>query len=130
MRIITNHLLKITRKQLDLKEDVTNSLLAITEIKYLSVVVILDSIMNRDVTVGIYLDMDSLFKEATTNMLMVQLSSINGVICEPYQSDRKYDLILTNNQLAKWDVECYVFSELGTKYDFKKIKETIREIYT
>jgi hypothetical protein len=130
MRVITSHLLNIAQKQLNLVDDTENSLLAITEIKYLSVVVILDSVMNRDVTVGISLEMDSLFKEATTNMLMVQLSSINGVICEPYQLDKTYDLILTNNQLAKWDTEYYVFSELGTKYDFKKIKETIRNIYT
>ncbi|MGF2188996.1 helix-turn-helix domain-containing protein [Vagococcus fluvialis] len=130
MRVITSHLLNIAQKQLNLVDDTENSLLAITKIKYLSVVVILDSVMNRDVTVGISLEMDSLFKEATTNMLMVQLSSINGVVCEPYQLDKTYDLILTNNQLVRWDTEYYVFSELGTKYDFKKIKETIRNIYT
>lgn len=129
MRVVTAHLLSITKKQLDLQEE-NNSLLNITEIKYLSVVVILDSVMNRDVTVGISLEMDGLFKEATTNMLMVQLSSINGVICEAYEPNKNYDLILTNNQLANWDTEYYVFSELGTKYDFKKIKETIRQIYT
>lgn len=130
MRVVTSHLLSIAQKQLNLVNDTANSLLPVTEIKYLSVVVILDSVMNRDVVVGVSLEMDSLFKEATTNMLMVQLSSINGVICEPYQLGKRYDLILTNNQLAKWDTEYYVFSELGTKYDFKKIKETIRSIYT
>ncbi len=97
---------------------------------YLSLIVILDNVMNRDVTVGISLEMDSLFKEATTNMLMVQLSSINGVNCEPYKQGKSYDLILTNNHHGQWETEHYVFSELGTKYDFKKIKETIRNIYT
>ena len=130
IRVITSHLLDIAQKQLGLAEDTNNSLLYITEIKYLSVVVILDNVMNRDVTVGISLEMDGLFKEAVTNMFMIQLNSINGVICEPYQTKKTYDLIITNNQEAKWQTDYYVISEVGTEYDLKKIKETIRKTYT
>lgn len=129
MRTLTNHLLKIAIKQLQLEPQPENSLLAITEIKYLSIVVIMDSMLNRDVTVGVSLEMDNLFKEATVNMLMVQLSSINGVLCEPFQEGHSYDLILTNQPKIEWKSEVYLFSELGTNYDFQKIKQTIRKIY-
>lgn len=129
MRTLTNHLLKIAIKQLQLEPQSENSLLAITEIKYLSIVVIMDSMLNRDVTVGVSLEMDNLFKEATVNMLMVQLSSINGVLCEPFQEGHSYDLILTNQPKIEWKSEVYLFSELGTNYDFQKIKQTIRKIY-
>ena len=129
MRTLTNHLLKIATKQLKIKPNDDNSLLPIPEIKYLSIVVIMDSLLSRDVTVGVSLEMDNLFKEATVNMLMVQLSSINGVLCEPYKKGTNYDLILTNQSQMDWKSEVYVFSELGTNYDFQKIKQTIRKIY-
>ena len=129
MRTLTNHLLKIATKQLKIKPNDDNSLLPITEIKYLSIVVIMDSLLSRDVTVGVSLEMDNLFKEATVNMLMVQLSSINGVFCEPYKIGHEYDLILTNQTKNEWKGEVYVFSEIGTNYDFQKIKQTIRRIY-
>ena len=129
MRTLTDHLLKIAVKQFQLDGEESNSLLPITEIKYLSIVVIMDSALKRDVTIGVSLEMDGLFKEATTNMLMVQLSSINGVFCEPYKIGHEYDLILTNQTKNEWKGEVYVFSEIGTNYDFQKIKQTIRRIY-
>lgn len=129
MRVLTTHLTKIAKKQLKLSEETHHQLLIMTEIKYLSIMAILDNVMKRDVTVGIALEMDPLFKEATSNMWMLQLSSMNGVVCEVYEPGKTYDLILTNKYQGKWDSDYYVFSELGTTYDLKRIRKNIRRIY-
>lgn len=129
IRKITSHLLSLAKKQLKIEVTNEDSLFSTTEIKYLSIIVIIDSWLRRDVTVGISLEMEVLFKEAITKMLMTQLSSMNSVICEPYDSQKKYDLIITNKNLHKWDSPVYVFSELGANYDFQKIKQAIRNIY-
>ncbi|MGO3732260.1 MAG: hypothetical protein ACTJHC_03675 [Vagococcus sp.] len=90
---------------------------------------IIDYQTSREIRVGISLEMEELFKEATTNMFIVQLKSLNGVICETYNSDKSYDLVITNQSYLESDAQKYVISELGTQFDMKQIKETIRRIY-
>lgn len=126
---LTDHLLDMCLERFNVHKEDQNSLVHLTKIKYLSVLAIIDYQTSREIRVGISLEMEELFKEATTNMFIVQLKSLNGVICETYNSDKSYDLVITNQSYLESDAQKYVISELGTQFDMKQIKETIRRIY-
>lgn len=119
-------MLGLAQDTLAIPYDEENSLLAMTEVKYLSIVTILDVEMNREIRIGIDLKMDSLFKEAAINMYMLHLNMINGVVVEACIPEHHYDLIITNQQQEK--VRYYRLSELGTNYDIQEIKKIIRQL--
>jgi len=121
-----NHLLELSAKELQSQSNEQDSLWAMTAIKYLSVLSIIDIRVNREVRVGIYLQLDELFKEATKNMLMLQLNSLNGVIVESFDETKHYDLVITNTELDL-DTKIYRITELGSAYDLKEIKKLIRQ---
>ncbi len=122
----TSKLLTLAEEALQIAHEPTNSLLAMTEVKYLSILTILDVEMNREIRVGIDLKMDPLFKEAATAMYMLHLKNINGVVVEAYSAEHTYDLIITNRK--KTQAPYYRLSELGTTYDMKEIKKIIRQL--
>lgn len=122
----TKKMLGLAQDTLAIPYDEENSLLAMTEVKYLSIVAILDVEMNREIRIGIDLKMDPLFKEAAINMYMLHLNMINGVVVEAYIPEHHYDLIITNQQQEK--VHYYRLSELGTNYDIQEIKKIIRQL--
>ncbi|MEK0397728.1 helix-turn-helix domain-containing protein [Tetragenococcus halophilus] len=121
-----NQLLELSTKELQAQSNEQNSLWAMTAIKYLSVLSIIDIRVNREVRVGIYLQLDELFKEATKNMLTLQLNSLNGVIVESFDEAKHYDLVITNTELDL-DTKIYRITELGSAYDLKEIKKLIRQ---
>ncbi|BAK94982.1 MAG: helix-turn-helix domain-containing protein [Tetragenococcus halophilus] len=121
-----NQLLELSAKELQPQSNEQNSLWAMTAIKYLSVLSIIDIRVNREVRVGIYLQLDELFKEATKNMLTLQLNSLNGVIVESFDEAKHYDLVITNTELDL-DTKIYRITELGSAYDLKEIKKLIRQ---
>ncbi|MDN6639925.1 MAG: helix-turn-helix domain-containing protein [Tetragenococcus sp.] len=128
IRFYTDQLLQLACKQLQVEpNDDQNSLLAMTAIKYLSVLTIIDVRVNREVRVGIALQIDPLFKAAATNMLMLQLKSLNGVVIEPFDEEKDYDLVITNTALDV-NTTIYRMTELGSKYDLQEIKKIIRQI--
>jgi len=122
----TKKMLGLAQDTLAIPYDEENSLLAMTEVKYLSIVAILDVEMNREIRIGIDLKMDPLFKEAAINMYMLHLNMINGVVVEACIPEHHYDLIITNQQQEK--VRYYRLSELGTNYDIQEIKKIIRRL--
>lgn len=122
----TKKMLGLAQDTLAIPYDEENSLLAMTEVKYLSIVAILDVEMNREIRIGIDLKMDPLFKEAAINMYMLHLNMINGVVVEACIPEHHYDLIITNQQQEK--VRYYRLSELGTNYDIQEIKKIIRQL--
>jgi len=121
-----NQLLELSAKELQPQANEQNSLWAMTAIKYLSVLSIIDIRVNREVRVGIYLQLDELFKEATKNMLTLQLNSLNRVIVESFDETKHYDLVITNTELDL-DTKIYRITELGSAYDLKEIKKLIRQ---
>ncbi|MGM0123200.1 hypothetical protein IGI37_000566 [Enterococcus sp. AZ194] len=127
MKGLCQKLLGITQEEFLLPADEQNSLLAMTAVKYLSVLAILDFQMNRDVRVGIHLKMEPLFKNATITMLILHLKSLNGVVVEECREGQAYDLIISNEKLHT-HAPVYYFSELGTKYDIAQIKKLIRDL--
>lgn len=127
MRALCLKLLAITQEEFSIPEDEKNSLLAMTAVKYLSVLAVLDFQMNREVRVGIHLKMEPLFKNATITMLILHLKNINGVVVEECRTNQTYDLIISNEKLHT-STPVYYFSELGTKYDIDQIKKLIRDL--
>ncbi|KAF1297351.1 transcriptional regulator [Enterococcus sp. JM4C] len=127
MRGLCQKLLALAQESFALPEDEQNSLLAMTAVKYLSVLAILDFQMNREVRVGIHLKMEPLFKNATITMLILHLKSLNGVVVEECRENQTYDLIISNEKLPTHKT-VYYFSELGTKYDIAQIKQLIRNL--
>lgn len=126
IQTLSDQLIHMSLESLAVSYTEENSLIAMTEVKYLSLLTILDVEMNREIRVGIDLQMDPLFKEAATIMYMLHLKNLNGVVIEPYQSEKSYDLIITNHQ--SYDSCYYRLSELGTSYDIQEIKKIIREL--
>ena len=122
----TKKLLHLAQETLAIPDEADNSLLAMTEVKYLSIVTILDVEMNREIRIGIDLKMDPLFKEAAINMYMLHLNMINGVVVEAYIPEHHYDLIISNQPHE--NVSYYRLSELGTNYDIQEIKNLIRKL--
>lgn len=120
-------LMELSAEELQVQTHKQNSLWAMTAIKYLSVLTIIDIRVNREVRVGIYLEFDELFKEAATNMLMLQLKSLNGVVVEPFDDTKEYDLVITNTNLAT-NTTVYRMTELGSDYDLKEIKKLTRKV--
>ncbi|MDN6362884.1 MAG: helix-turn-helix domain-containing protein [Tetragenococcus koreensis] len=120
-------LLTLSCKELQIEQNEQNSLLAMAAVKYLSVLTIVDVKVNREVHVGIALQFDALFKEAATNMLMLQLKSLNGVVVEPFEAGKKYDLVITNTALDL-NTTIYRITELGSAYDLKEIKKLVRQV--
>lgn len=128
IRSYADQLLKIACENLQIDpNNEENSLLAMTAIKYLSVLTIIDVQVNREVHVGIALQIDPLFKAAATNMLMLQLKSLNGVVVEPFDSEKEYDLVITNTSIDL-NTTIYRMTELGSAYDLKEIKKLIRQV--
>ncbi len=123
---VSDKLLHAATTDMQIKENPQNSLLAMTKVKYLSVIAIIDYQINRAFRVGIALKMDELFKEAVYYMWLLYLKNVNGVVVETYAADKTYDLILTNHPLQT-DTPTYRISELGTNYDIEQIKKIVRE---
>lgn len=126
IRAFTNKLMTLALDTLAMTPQQENSLLAMTEVKYLSLLAILDVEMNREIRVGIDLEMDPLFKEAATIMYILHLKNLNGVVVEAYHAHQTYDLIITNKAHATGNY--YRLSELGASYDIQEIKKIIRQL--
>lgn len=123
IRGYSEQLLKIACENLQMSpHDEENSLLAMTAIKYLSVLTIIDVRVSREVHVGIALQIDPLFTEAATNMLMLQLKSLNGVVVESFDESKTYDLVITNTSIDV-NATIYRITELGSAYDLQEIKK-------
>ena len=60
-------------------------------------------------------------------MLMLQLKSLNGVVVEPFDDTKEYDLVITNTNLAT-NTTVYRMTELGSDYDLKEIKKLTRKV--
>lgn len=120
-------LLQLACRQLAIDYNKADSLLAMTAIKYLSVMTIVDVQVNREIKVAIYLQADSLFKEAATSMLMLQLKSLNGVVFQKYEPSQTYDLVITNTDLQT-NSPLYRITELGSNYDLQEIQKMIHQI--
>lgn len=118
-------LLQIACKELDIKPKREDSLVAMSTIKYLSVLAILDVQVNQEVKVGIHVRANHLFEEVVTSMFALQLMGVNGVICQKYVAGQEYDLVLTNMDV-NIDHPVYRITELGSSYDLQEIKKIIR----
>lgn len=127
---LVTHLMQILEGKFDQTTfSESNSLIALTKIKYLSILSIIDYETNREIEVGVSLEMEDIYQEATLRMLMTQLKSLNGVVCEVYKPGKEYDLVITNKNGLKWSTEVYLISELGAAYDMLHIRKLIRLIY-
>lgn len=101
-------------------------------VKYLSVMAIIDFEIVGETRIGIDVKMDQLYKEVLTQVLVLSLKNLNGVLIEPYEANHSYDLIITNvfkAQVYPTVSEVYILSELGSAYDIKQIRKRIRELY-
>ncbi|MGY3765803.1 helix-turn-helix domain-containing protein [Vagococcus vulneris] len=127
---LSNFLLQTAKRHLVKDSSVCTSLDQLTELKYLSILMLVDRQINRNVNIAVDLNMTSLFKEMTIQMIKLQLDSLNGVTCQVYQADTEYDLVITNEQDYEYSNSYYVLSELGTSYDIKQLKQLIRKIYS
>ena len=108
-----------------------NNLYEWSLVKYLSVMAIIDFEIVGETRVGIDLKMDRLYNEVLTQVLVLSLKNLNGVVIEAYNAQQSYDLVITNilrKQAYSAKTELYVLSELGSEYDIKQIRTKIREL--
>lgn len=110
-----------------------NSLHEWSLVKYLSVLAIIDFEIVGETRIGIDLKMDHLYKEVMTQVLVLSLKNVNGLVIESYDGGKNYDLLITNvmkpNRYRSAKA-IYVLSELGSTYDINQIKMKIRELHT
>ncbi|MEI5993279.1 helix-turn-helix domain-containing protein [Candidatus Enterococcus mansonii] len=109
-----------------------NSLHEWSLVKYLSVLAIIDFEIVGETRIGIHLEMDRLYKEVMTQVLVLSLKNLNGLTIEPYDSKHTYDLIVTNvmnPSIYRSVKEVYVLSELGSTYDINQIRMKIRALH-
>ena len=109
-----------------------NSLHELSLIKYLSVLAIIDFKLMGEIRVAIDLDMDPLYEEVLTQVLLLSLKSLNGTSIESYNPQKSYGLIVTNHKqrtIYQGNPEIYVLSELGSAYDIQQLKVKIRSLH-
>lgn len=112
--------------------ETNNSLYEWSLVKYLSVLAIIDFEIVGETRIGIDLKMDHLYKEVMTQVLVLSLKNLNGLMIEPYNPKKTYDLMITNVMRAnayRAVKEVYVLSELGSAYDINQIRMKIRELH-
>lgn len=111
-----------------------NSMLKMELLKYISLLAIISFKMTTIVQIGIDLKMENIYSETLNQMLILKIRHINGIQVETYQPDKKYDLILTNEQpsnLVEYrDAKVYVLSEILSSFDMKNIQKIIQELHS
>lgn len=109
-----------------------DSLFALSLVKYLSILAIIEFKLIGEICIGIDLKMDQLYSEVMTHVLILSLKNIHGITIEAYDKQKEYELILTNDtdikQYAR-KAEVYVLSELGSTYDIEQIKKIIKGLH-
>lgn len=123
------HLWTMTTERLGLDTTVSNGLFPLVQVSYLSILGMIDQATSRQITVGIHLEMDRLYRDIGSQLLITQIAQMSGAECEVYQSDKTYDLIITNTGISYAKEAVYVLSEIGMPFDLKRINEQIRRIY-
>ena len=121
-------LLEDTLKAMNQKSDEKNTLQMNALIRYLSILKLVENESSSEIHIGIDLQMERLYAETVTTMLIQSLDERNGVRMEPYRSEASYDLVITNVALfGKYPLkqEVYVLSELGSTYDLLQIKKEV-----
>lgn len=126
-------LLKDTLKTMNQKSDEKNTLQMNALGRYLSILKLVENESSSKIHIGIDLQMEKLYAETVTTMLIQSLDERNGVRMEPYRSEASYDLVITNTNAAlfgKYPIkqEVYVLSELGSTYDLLQIKKEVHLI--
>lgn len=109
-----------------------NSLHEWSLVTYRGVLAIIDFEIVGEIRIGIDLKMDHLYKEITTQVLILSLKNLNGLTIESFDSKKTYDLMITNvmkQRTYRSVKEIYVLSELGSTYDINKIRMKIRALH-
>lgn len=116
------------------KEGEDNSLLKMELLKYISLLTLISFKMATVIQIGIDLKMDDLYKETLSELLILKMRPINGIRVERYQSNKVYDLILTNdepiNQNYYEGARVYILSEVLSSFDMVNIQRIIQELNT
>ena len=76
------------------------------------------------VVIGIDLTTLPIYRIAFQQFLLSELKGISGVQVESYQEGKKYDLIITFNQINK-EENRYYLSEFASSYDIVRLKKQI-----
>ncbi|MFK4566908.1 helix-turn-helix domain-containing protein [Enterococcus sp. UD-01] len=116
----------------DAQYEAGNSLHEWSLVKYLSALAIIDFEIVGETRIGIDLKMDDLYKEVLTQVLILSLKNVNGLHVEAYNSQHKYDLVITNvtnSGSYRNEKAVYVLSEAGSAYDIQQIKARIRQLH-
>lgn len=110
--------------ELDLAEKSTSQR-AIIELKYLSLVTMVEQKLAPIYRIGLSLRLEAVFQEAAFHLFCLQLGKISGVVVEPFVAGQEYDLIVTNDPYLK--EPHYLLSDLGWTYDFHQIYTILRK---
>lgn len=103
-----------------------DSLVQLTEIKYLSCLSLIEVKMAQKIQGGLDLQMEPLFAEAYSEILKLSLQHLNGLVLTQYDPHQTYDLVLSNVSGA--EKERYLLSEIGSEYDLSQIKKKIQQL--
>ncbi|MPN27425.1 hypothetical protein SDC9_174858 [bioreactor metagenome] len=93
-------------------------------ILYASVLMMIDFYIAKLVVIGIDLTTLPIYRIAFQQFLLSELKGISGVQVESYQEGKKYDLIITFNQINK-EENRYYLSEFASSYDIVRLKKQI-----
>lgn len=111
-----------------------NSLLKMELLKYISLLILISFKMANVIQIGIDLKMDDLYKETLSELLILKMRPINGIQVERYQSNKTYDLVLTNDKPLEENVyeeaRVYILSEILSSFDMANIQRIIQELNT
>lgn len=101
-------------------------------LKYTSLLILISLKMTSVIHIGIDLKMDSIYKETLSELLMLRIRPINGVLIERYEAGKDYDLILTNRAPLEnnyYDgARLYLLSEIMSSFDMENIQNIIQEL--
>ncbi len=110
--------------------DHNKTLIDYSKLQYLHIIALIDSQINRTVTIGVKLVLEDVYQEVSTTRLIKELNCLNGVRCMEYDASKSFDLVISNKPINHAKAQTYLLSELGTTYDVIHITRLIRDIST
>lgn len=127
-------LLETSIESFGIKAEENNSLLTMGLFKYINLLLLISFKMAKVLQIGIDLKMDGLYKETLSELLILKMRPMKGIQIERYESNKEYDLILTNkkptDQGVYEEARVYILSEVLSSFDMANIQRIIKELNT
>ncbi|SFH65596.1 helix-turn-helix domain-containing protein [Pisciglobus halotolerans] len=126
-----HQLLEMTLNALQQPLDEMNTLQTTALIRYTSILALIEQLNQTTIEVGIDLQMEKLYAEAFTAVLIQSLNEHHGIRIEHYQPAHLYDLVITNTLVKdRYSAEqrIYLLSELASQYDLQQIRKEMHHI--